>query len=320
MINNYSIEEGAVDPEIECLEVISDVSRGVPPIIDHGKEEDITYLVTDYAQGTRLDQLMINGITDEREVIRWMLDLCETLHSLHTHVPRVIHCNIKPSNIFVSRGRTELINFSAAYVEGHKSKYRGVVTGSRYAAPELSARFRGFGPIEPSADIYSLGYTMRDALLGHNDETIKKARKISRGMSYILQKWTDAEPSKRYQDVLELKNDLENIDMVGLKSIGKNVFGGVKHIFRKEPEVSPVNTMPIPPVSHVSVNEAKYELNNSDYSAQVHSPEAVYSAESFSQNFGETVVLGSFDFESKKEKPTTLRSEDFGTDKFNEEN
>lgn len=275
IINNYQMVTGTRDPEIECLTVISDIPRGVPSIFDFGKEEDYTYLVTNYAHGTRLDYLIKNGALNEHEVIQWMLDICETLHHLHTHEPRVIHCNIKPSNIFIDSGKAELINFSAAYIEGHNTYYIGIVGSSQYQAPELRQRFIPYSNEtvmlsdtvpKPSVDIYSLGATMSEALLENNkSKTFTKTKMgISHGIRYILQKCTHEDPSVRYQSVLELKNDLERINLIGVKAVLESLHNNTKHILGANKK----HNIPLQPRITSDLSAKKFWENTADYNGE----------------------------------------------------
>lgn len=265
IVNKYLLGD-ASDPEIECLKLLSDISGGIPTIYDYGDEEEITYLVTDYPHGTRLDELMKNSAINEDEVIAWMLDLCETLRRLHSHTPGVIHCNIKPSNIYIENEKTELINFSAAFIDGQSPRDGKIVSGKRYRAPEFTYLLASRTRPGPSADIYSLGLTMQEALLrGKNAlRGRNKKPKISRGLQYVLQKCTCIDPSARYQTVSELENDLTNTTIAGLKAMKESLQRGINLYRRKRkaPPESPVKPPEIP-TPHCR-NSSSYEWDSSD--------------------------------------------------------
>ena len=285
VINNYLIQEGTQDPEIECLKLLSDVSKGIPSIYDFGKDEEITYLVTSFPHGTRLDQLMKNGTIDESMAIRWMLDLCDILEHLHSHDPRVIHCNIKPPNIYIDNGNAELINFSAAYVDGWPSKSRGRVKESNYKAPELTTSFLINKKPEPSADIYAVGYTIKEILTGGGTVGYNKYKqhKISRGLSYILRKCTCIEPSERYQNVIELKHDLENINAVAIKAMAVGTYKSIKALFNTDKKkVGHGTSAPVP-----SGFEHSYPPAFDSSSLR---PDIYLSRD----GFGETTILGNY--------------------------
>ena len=269
VVNKYLIGDYS-DPEIECLKIISDISRGIPTIYDYGDEEEITYLVTNYPHGTRLDELMKNSAINEEEVIAWMLDICETLRRLHSHTPNVIHCNIKPSNVYIENEKTELINFSAAYVDGQPSHNSSFVNGKRYRAPEITTLLASQMKPEPSTDLYSLGFTMQEALHCRKNtlRSRNKKQKISLGLQYILQKCTCIDPSERYQDVSELEYDLENINITRLKAMKESLQNGMKifHSKSNNNKGCPAS----PPVTPDSYHNNSFEWDSSEQTILIH--------------------------------------------------
>lgn len=91
-----------------------------------------------------------------------------------------------------------------------------------YAAPE---QFGGMGQTDQRTDIYTLGVTLHHLVTGHNPThppyELFPIREINPLLSYgleaIIDKCVHRNPEDRYQSVLEIRNDLDNIDRIDSK-------------------------------------------------------------------------------------------------------
>ena len=86
----------------------------------------------------------------------------------HIHSCGVIHCDIKPSNVYVAaRDGPLLFDFGFARSLGGGDAVPGGTPA--YMAPEQLRAFldpRGWAEVGPAADIYALGLTLVELLLG----------------------------------------------------------------------------------------------------------------------------------------------------------
>ena len=145
-----------------------------------GPEE--TVVVEEYIEGCSI----VEAHPTERQLRKWLLELCEVLHHLHRN--QIVHRDIKPSNLLIGAdGHIRLIDFDAAREEKPQAESDTRLIGTRgYAPPEQY----GFAQTDGRADIYALGVTFRE-LLG------KAAKK--RCWRHILKCCTALEPKRRYR-------------------------------------------------------------------------------------------------------------------------
>lgn len=136
---------------------------------------DRDYLVMDYVPGQDLQQLVRQAhregrFLDEREVLRWMSQLCDALAYLHNQVPPVLHRDIKPGNVKLTpEGRIKLVDFGL--VKPLDPEDPSTITGVRgigslpYTPIEQYAG--ELGHTDTRSDLYSLGATLYHLLTGH---------------------------------------------------------------------------------------------------------------------------------------------------------
>ncbi len=167
---------------------------------------------------------------DETQVIRLGLDLCSVL--IHCQAEHIIHRDIKPQNIFVSKdGRYKLGDFGIAKTADRTTS--GTKTGTyKYMAPEVYNN----RPYGSSVDIYSLGMVLywllnerRGPFLplpptvpSGSEEDLAQSRRFagealpapahgSEALKRIILKACAFDPQNRYATAAELKQDLENL-------------------------------------------------------------------------------------------------------------
>jgi tetratricopeptide (TPR) repeat protein/predicted Ser/Thr protein kinase len=139
---------------------------GIVPVFDFGRDDDVLFLVMPLVHGPTLAELLESGplaIAFAAEIGR---QLALTLAYSHAH--GVIHRNLTPANVILTRDgrelRVMLVDFGLASLAAkHRRAGRVWLVGSRpYAAPE---QLRG-EPTSASADLYSLGAVLYEALTG----------------------------------------------------------------------------------------------------------------------------------------------------------
>ncbi|MCS3921193.1 serine/threonine-protein kinase [Fervidibacter sacchari] len=128
---------------------------------------DRYYLVMEFIDGVSAWE-MVNrsGPMTPHSALRLMEPVFDAVAYLHRQNPPVLHRDIKPQNILVSRDRkVYLVDFGIAKVGGAGQK---TATGARGVTPGFSPpeQYLATGETDVRSDIYSLGATMYFLLTG----------------------------------------------------------------------------------------------------------------------------------------------------------
>jgi serine/threonine protein kinase len=128
----------------------------------------------------------------------------------YLHARKILHLDLKPSNVIVEAGRAKLIDLSLARAPGRAPAGRGTWC---YMAPEQA---RG-GTIGPPADVWGLGIVLYEAATGRaaygedDDEDVeypqltrrptpvRRARRLPVGFAMAIDACLDPDPSRRPQ-------------------------------------------------------------------------------------------------------------------------
>jgi len=201
------------------------------------------YYTMELLRGCTLREFLSRTL-ERRRAIPWRrvkqiaLDVCDALCTVHDRGD--VHRDIKPENIFVTTDmRAKLLDFGVAK-SGQPNEPQltadGDVIGTQaYVAPES-----GRGPIDARADVYSLGVTMYEMLVGRRpfwkpgarfefgdalQATPPLMREKHPGMDStdeleaLVQRAIARVPEKRYQSVRELQRCIRNLDDEGRGSL-----------------------------------------------------------------------------------------------------
>jgi len=192
----------------------------------------LAYFGCEYLDGVDLADLLTQkrGLAPGRAV-RILMGAARGLGAAHAE--GVVHRDVKPENLFlVHRGDgreiTKLLDFGAASLEGdarlveqsHRlTTLRTVVGTPGYMAPEQADAV----PAHPTADIYSLGVVLYEAISGrppftarnwvelmhrHLTETPPRLTGVSQELTRVVEKTMQKRPSERHQGMAELETEL----------------------------------------------------------------------------------------------------------------
>ncbi|AFY99286.1 CHASE2 domain-containing serine/threonine-protein kinase [Calothrix sp. PCC 6303] len=211
------------DTEAEILQVLGKHHQ-IPDLLAYFEEEQEFYLVQEYIQGKLLSEELPpnHQIKDQKFVVSLLKDILEVLSFVHAH--RVIHRDIKPTNIIRNsqNNRLVLIDFGAVKTMQppnlEKTELATIVIGTRgYAPPEQLA-----GHPRLCSDIYALGIIAIQSLTGipayefqTNLETgsvqWQDACEVREELAKILDKMVLYHFSDRYQTAAQVLEDLNKL-------------------------------------------------------------------------------------------------------------
>ncbi|MFP4497499.1 MAG: tetratricopeptide repeat protein [Vulcanimicrobiota bacterium] len=199
-------------------------------IHDIGVEEDIYHIVMEYVNGSTLRELIEERSEIKDIDINYMaeifLDILEAM--AYAHSKKIVHRDIKPDNIMLTRdGRVKVMDFGLAVLENrHSLTEIGQVMGTvAYFSPEQA---RG-DMADSRSDIYSLGAIFYEMLTNYlvfqatnpgqmiahvlntpAPDPVKRNPKIPNLFSKIILRCLEKVPEKRYQDALDMLDEIEN--------------------------------------------------------------------------------------------------------------
>ena len=133
----------------------------------HIDEAGSIYLIMEYADGHSLEDYIknVSGLIVEEKICSFFEPLLDAFEYAHEH--KIIHKDIKPSNIIITNeGTPKILDFGIAALldEGGESKDKDVIMGTpSYMSPE---QVKGES-LDQRSDIYSLGVLLHQMLTGN---------------------------------------------------------------------------------------------------------------------------------------------------------
>lgn len=181
------------------------------------------YLVMEYIEGEPIHHYCRAQSLSVAARLQLLITVCGAL--AHAHQQLIVHCDLKPANILVTRdGRPLLLDFGIARLldaadrhtverdaDGAASSQRrqsdtGTAYTPRYASPEQKAR----QPVGTASDIYSLGLVLAELLgLDWADGGVSSTSGLPVELRAIVSRATAPERADRYSSVDALADDLK---------------------------------------------------------------------------------------------------------------
>ena len=137
------------------------------PLFDSGEADGFLFFVMPYIEGETLrDRLEREKQLPVDEAVRIATDVAEALHSAHEQ--GVIHRDVKPANILLSKGRPLVADFGIALAVSTAGGSRLTETGLSVGSPFYMSPEQATGDREISAhsDVYALGCVLYEMLVG----------------------------------------------------------------------------------------------------------------------------------------------------------
>jgi hypothetical protein len=197
----------------------------VPEVYEFGDLEGYFFVAMEYLEGRNLaDILATDHIMEPPRATVIALEICEQLTALHAMPEKVVHGDIKPSNILLGPDLSvRLVDFGIAKTLRAGCDATAHQFGSPgYCSPERLDRAR----VDQQSDLWALGATLYEMLAGvppyqaENTaklETLIKSRRPPRALPStcpaplraIVTKALAPEPERRYRYAAGLQADLQ---------------------------------------------------------------------------------------------------------------
>jgi serine/threonine-protein kinase len=201
-------------------------------IFDIGVENQVPYLVMELLVGQDLESLLAShGALSEHTIIDIMVPVVAGLVAVHD--AGVVHRDLKPGNIFLSKGANDdvepkLLDFGISKAMGadkmRLTSTQGLLMGTPlYMSPEALLGTE----MSAASDQYSLGVVLYECATGVNpfisDSVAETARRVttgqytpiseqpirpSRRLQAIIERMMSLDPKERYRDMRALGQEL----------------------------------------------------------------------------------------------------------------
>ena len=193
-------------------------------VYDVGEEKGIYYIVMELVDGITLkNYISKRGRLGYKEAVTIALQVSMGLEAAHRN--HIIHRDIKPQNIIISRdGKVKVTDFGIAKAATSDTITSNVMGSVHYTSPEQA---RG-GFSDEKSDVYSLGVTLYEMLTGevpfdgentvaiairHIQEPMPSPKELNpdipRSVDQIVLKCCEKSPDRRYQNMQDLAADLK---------------------------------------------------------------------------------------------------------------
>lgn len=176
----------------------------LPKIIEVWDEADYVCVLEEYIPGKTLREVIEEGNIPKVKVKKYMLMICDALRSLHGNDPKLVHRDVKPENIIITKEDVaRLIDFDITRVYKPDNEHDTVLMGTRgYTSPEQF----GYRQTDERSDIYSAGIVLKELVDACEDK-----RSYSGLAKKIINKATMFDPDKRYAGISAMKKDVERM-------------------------------------------------------------------------------------------------------------
>ena len=256
--NEYSEDTKFVTKFRQEARAIASLSHpNIVGVYDVGEEEGMYYIVMEFIDGITLKKYIEKkGKLSVRESVGISLQIASGLEAAHSN--HIIHRDIKPQNILISRdGTAKVTDFGIAKAASSNTITANAMGSVHYISPEQA---RG-GFSDEKSDIYSLGVSMYEMLsgtlpfTGENAVAVALAHiqedaaplaaidaTIPKGLSNIVAKCMQKKTELRYPTAADLIADLKMFlqDPSGEYGIIRPLYEESETIFIKSGDVDKI--------------------------------------------------------------------------------
>ncbi len=185
-------------------------------VIGRGQKEGRYYFIMEYVDGTSFKDIIYSSKFNVKQKLEIIVSVLKALD--YAHKNGVIHRDIKPANILVDKqGNALVADFGIAHIVNKGDQEvtsSDVIMGTMaYMSPEQKV---SSAHVDATTDIYAVGIMLYEILMGKRPMGCFKLPsqidpKIPKRFDEIISKCLSQDPASRYQNTVDLKNDLLNM-------------------------------------------------------------------------------------------------------------
>ncbi|MEM6797500.1 MAG: serine/threonine-protein kinase, partial [Acidobacteriota bacterium] len=141
---------------------------GIARLLDGGTDSaGFPYLVMEYVDGVPIDRYCRDRSLDLPARLQLFLKVCDAVH--HAHQNLVVHRDLKPNNILVTReGQPRLLDFGIAKLLEGQAEHQDTGEGGVPLTPACASPEQLLGDaVTTASDVYALGVLLYRLLSGH---------------------------------------------------------------------------------------------------------------------------------------------------------
>ncbi len=130
-----------------------------------GEENGTPYMAMEFIEGRTLREVIEKGAVDWRTATRWILDLLDAIHRLHS--AGIIHRDLKPENVMVTKDDTiKLMDFGLAHLanSGALTQEGATIGTVPYMSPEQVQGRK----LDARSDLFSLAIIYHEMVTGQH--------------------------------------------------------------------------------------------------------------------------------------------------------
>lgn len=198
---------------------------GIVSVFDYGETaEGLLYIVMEHVDGPDLMELIRSGQVTQDLALRLLPQVCDALQ--FAHEKGIVHRDVKPSNILVTRdGQVKIADFGLALLIHLETRLKTQSTLSlgtpEYAAPE---QLKSEAQVDHRADIYALGVMIFQMLTGELPrgawQPASEIAAVSMRWDAIIQRAMQNDPARRQDSAGRVKTEISSINAPAMPSSG----------------------------------------------------------------------------------------------------
>ena len=197
------------------------VHPNICTVFEMGRWRNRPFMAMELLEGTTLGERLLGGRIEPAEALCIALPVLSALEA--THKTGIVHRDIKPGNLFLTRrGTVKVLDFGLAKIKPHHETQLaapgeeaptiatfvtmpGMMVGTlAYMAPE---QFAG-EPVDGRADLYSLGVVLHEMLTGQLPVRGAPVAGVPERLAPVIAKMLAIDRNERYGSAAEVREAL----------------------------------------------------------------------------------------------------------------